>query len=315
MYMLLRSNHMQPIEPAYDPVNICCACNEKYAFPLAVCLYSLLVNGNKHRCYDIIVLHSAVSSVALEPVERLAELFSNCTIRFVDMMDFREQVKNAEHSYITAETNYRLAILGELFGRYDRMLYLDCDTVVEDDISRLFDTDLKGNAVGGAPGVDIRMLRFNKKGFFIDDRPSNIEDYLRNILGIREPDRYFNAGVLLFDLKKCREFTSEHEAVELLNRRKLMYNDQDVLNVLFADRIYSLDIRWNYTVNIEHGVVFHDPKIAGFMSEFHREEYGIIHYTGGNKPWNDKVPLWEHYHKYEKELLEVITCHQAEKIR
>lgn len=302
---------MQSIKPAFDPVNICCACNEKYAFPLSVCLYSLLTNGNKQRCYDIVILHSALPPAAMEPFGRLAEHFGRCSIRFVDMMEFREQVKNAEQSYITAETNYRLAVLGELFGRYDRMLYLDCDTIVEGDISELYDTDLKGNAVGGAPGVDIRLLRFSKKGFFIDGRPSNIEGYARDILGIREPDRYFNAGVLLFDLKKCREFTSEREAVELLNSRKWMYNDQDVLNILFADRIYSLDIRWNYTVNIEYGVTFHDPKIAQFMGEFHREEYGIIHYTGGNKPWNDKVPLWERYRKYEKEFLEVITCHQA----
>lgn len=306
---------MEPIEPAYVPVNICCACNEKYAFPLAVSLYSLLVNGNKRRYYDIIILHSAIPLAAMQPIERLAEHFANCSIRFVDMMGFRERVKNAENSYITAETNYRLAILGSLFKRYDRMLYLDCDTIVEGDISDLFDTDLKGNAVGGAPGVDIRVLKFNKKGFFIDDKPGNIEDYARDVLGIRELDRYFNAGVLLFDLKKCREFTSELEAVELLNSRKWMYNDQDVLNILFADRIYSLDIKWNYTVNIEHGVVLPDPRLAQFLRGFHCGEYGIIHYTGGNKPWNDKVPLWEHYRKYEKEFLEVIVCQKAEKQR
>lgn len=297
---------MQSIKPAFSPVNICCACNENYAAPLAVCLYSLLRNADKRRYYDIVILHSAVPQDSRKPLLKLAEHFGYCSIRFVDMTEFRESVKDATNAYITAETNYRLAILGDLFAQYDRMIYLDCDTIVEGDISELFDADLKGNAIGGAPAVDFRVLRFTKKGFVIDNKPINIAEYARDILGIREFERYFNAGVLLFDLKKCREITSVKEAVELLNSRMLMYNDQDVLNMLFMDRIYSLDIKWNYTVNVEHGLAFHDPRIVEMMKEFRRTEFGVIHYTSGRKPWLTDTPLAEYYHKYEKEFKEAI---------
>lgn len=233
---------MQSLRPAFAPVNIVYATNAEYAPHLAVSMYSLLCNADRSRLYDIVVLHSDISPESRERLLRLEKLFPNCSIRLVDMTEFHQSVKDCTRSYITAETNYRLAVLGELFERYDRVLYLDCDTIVEGDISELYDTDLRGNAFGGAVATDIRLLRFTKKGFFIDNTPYNIEDYAKTFMGLTDLDRYFNAGVALFDLRKCREFISEQAAVELLNQRKWIYNDQDVLNMLFKDSVYMLDI-------------------------------------------------------------------------
>lgn len=295
---------MQSIKPAYSPVNICFACNENYAPPLAVCMYSLLCNADKSRVYDIVVLHSDISQESRDLLRRVGEHFPNCSVRFVDMTDFRERVKDATHAYITAETNYRLAILGELFAAYDRVLYLDCDTIVEGDISELFDTDLCGKAVGGAEAVEARVFAMTKKGFFIDGYPYNFEDYAKKFMGITDLSRYFNAGVTLFDLKRCRKLTSAEAAVELLNKRRWMNNDQDVLNMLFTGSIFKLDQKWNYTTNIEQEVSLRDPRLKKLFADVRRTEYGIIHYTSGNKPWNSEVPLGEHYHKYEKALKE-----------
>ena len=295
---------MQSIKPAYSPVNICFACNENYAPPLAVCMYSLLCNADKSRVYDIVVLHSDISQESRDLLRRVGEHFPNCSVRFVDMTDLRERVKDATHAYITAETNYRLAILGELFAAYDRVLYLDCDTIVEGDISELFDTDLCGKAVGGAEAVEARVFAMTKKGFFIDGYPYNFEDYAKKFMGITDLSRYFNAGVTLFDLKRCRKLTSAEAAVELLNKRRWMNNDQDVLNMLFTGSIFKLDQKWNYTTNIEQEVSLRDPRLKKLFADVRRTEYGIIHYTSGNKPWNSEVPLGEHYHKYEKALKE-----------
>lgn len=296
---------MQSIKPAC--VNICFACNDNYAPYLAVSMYSLLRNADPSRFYDILVLYSSLTEDSIALLKQVGGLFGYCSVRLVDMTEFRERVKGCSGSYITAETNYRLAILGELFAQYDRVLYLDCDTIVEGDISQLFDTDLCGNAVGGAVATDIRLLRYTKKGFFIDNKPYNIEGYAKNFMDITDLDRYFNAGVTLFDLRKCRELTSEQAAVELLNRRKWLYNDQDVLNMLFKGNVHIFDIKWNYTVNIEHEFNYCDQRIQRLMADVRRNEYGIIHYTGGGKPWNKAVPLGEHYHKYADKLKEELS--------
>ncbi|MGN1119938.1 MAG: glycosyltransferase family 8 protein [Oscillospiraceae bacterium] len=295
---------MERLKPAYRSVNICYATNENYAPYLAVSMYSLLKNAAKDRVYDIVILHSAIPPDSIAYIEKVGALFPNCSVRMVDMMDFRESVKDATHAYITAETNYRLAILGELFAEYDRVLYIDCDTIVEGDVSELFDTDLGGNAVGGAEAVEARVFCMTKKGFFIDGYPYNFEDYAKKFMGITDLTRYFNAGVTLFDLKRCRKLTSAETAVELLNKRRWMNNDQDVLNMLFTGSIYKLDQKWNYTTNIEQEVSLRDPRLKKLLADVRRTEYGIIHYTSGRKPWNSEVPLGEHYHKYDKELKE-----------
>ena len=58
-----------------------------------------------------------------------------------------EKVSSDVGVYYSVETNYRLFLFSELFSAYDRMIYLDCDTVVTGDISRLFDMPLKGSFV------------------------------------------------------------------------------------------------------------------------------------------------------------------------
>ncbi len=70
--------------------------------------------------------------------------------------NFTTRVKERVSSYITAATNYRLFLLGELFGKYDRVLYLDCDITVTGDISELFDTDLGGKSIAAAEMVESR---------------------------------------------------------------------------------------------------------------------------------------------------------------
>ena len=88
---------MQSIKPSC--VNICCACNDNYAPPLAVCLYSLLCNADKSRLYDIVTLHSDISQESCEYLLRVGELFPNCNLRLVDMTEFRESVKGCSGSY------------------------------------------------------------------------------------------------------------------------------------------------------------------------------------------------------------------------
>lgn len=130
--------------------------------------------------------------------------------------NFTTRVKERVSSYITAATNYRLFLLGELFGKYDRVLYLDCDITVTGDISELFVTDLGGKSIAAAEMVESRYYIRSKKAIFFEEMPYNFTDYCKKISGIRHMENYFNAGVILFDLKRCRKFTFHKEAVELL---------------------------------------------------------------------------------------------------
>lgn len=289
-----------------NPVTLCYASDENYAPHMTVSIYSLMCNADKSRQYEIIILHSELSEQSKEKLLRLGKKFPNFSVRFVDMSTVHDSVKDRVGTYITAATNYRLFILGELFGKYDRVLYIDCDTIIEGDISELYDMNLEGRAIAAAEMVEARHYIRTKRALFYEETPYNFTDYCTKILEIKHIERYFNAGVILFDLKRCRKLTSDKAAVELLNRKKWIYNDQDTLNILFNDSVKMLDLKWNYTYNIEQFCTSRKPTTRELFADARRTEYGVIHFISGKKPWHADVALGEHYHKYQKQLQEVI---------
>ena len=291
---------MKHIDPIYNDVNICFACNDKYAEPLCTMLYSLLKNSDRTRSYDILIMQSNISEENKRRLMRFAG--ENVSVRLIDASDFHYRVEGYGRNYISAETNYRLYLLSEAFSQYDRMLYLDCDMQVCDDICRLYDTDLEKMVVGACEAASMRALSIAKKAVFFDGMPCNVDHYRKECLGLSAPERYFNAGMLLLDLKLCRAIADEKRALEVLSAHSMQYNDQDCLNILFDGKVRLLDIRWNYSVAIPHALVCGNGQITKAYADLARETYGVVHYIGSHKPWDYDVPLGEIYRQNNEKM-------------
>ncbi len=123
------------------------------------------------------------------------------------------------------------------------------------------------------------------------------------MLGLKEPESYFNAGMLVLDLEKCREITDDIKAVEVLTAHKMHYNDQDCLNIIFEDNVKLLDVRWNYITAIPSCAESLDKRISERYTELLRNEYGIVHYIGSQKPWNSDVPMGEIYTQNNRQMI------------
>lgn len=290
------------IKPAYDPVCVCFACDDHYARHLGVTIYSMLYNADADRCYDILVLHNRIKEEHQHYLQKVGALFSHATLRLVDVSALDYLVKDRVLTYITSATNYRLFLLGDMFAKYHRMLYLDCDMVVTGDIAPLYDMDLEGNAIGAVEMAEARYFCYAKKAIMFDGMPYNFTNYKNQVLKLENPEFYFNAGMVLFDLDRCREMTNEKEALRVLNEAKYHYNDQDVLNILFNTSVKPLDFIWNYAINIP---MYHEIKNEAVQKLFAntlREDFVVIHYNGGKKPWMGEVPMGEHYHVYAGKL-------------
>ena len=156
-----------------NPIAVCYASDENYAPYMTVSIYSLMCNADKSRQYEIIILHRELSEQSKDKLLRIAEKFPNFTVRFADMSAVHDSVKDRISSYITAATNYRLFLLGEDFKEYDRMVYIDSDTIVEGDISELYDTDLGAKAIGAAEMVEARHYIRTNKALFYEGQPYN----------------------------------------------------------------------------------------------------------------------------------------------
>lgn len=292
---------MQPIQQAFEPVSICFASDDNYAPYLKVAIYSLLCNRNRERSYDIIILHKRISKEHQGEILGLADGKSGVSIRFVNVVEADRELQSDVGCYYAVETNYRLLLFSKLFQNYRRMMYLDCDIIVTGDVGELFDVDLEGKSAAGVEDVGFRWLAYTKRAIFLDNKPYNVLNYCTDVLGMKDPGSYVNAGVLLFDLEKCRQKVSFRDVVETLHSRNFFYNDQDVLNILLEGNIKQVDCKWNYMNNIAFYLECDRKEFRELYLDLRREDYRIIHYISAKKPWNGEVPMGEVWQKYADE--------------
>ena len=94
-----------------------------------------------------------------------------------------------------------------------------------------------------------------------------------------EPERYFNAGILLMNLKAMRAFHFQQVFLELLDKVTFQVaQDQDYLNVICRDRVRYVGCEWNAMPN---GAPVGQPQ--------------IIHYNVDCKPWHRDEVRYEAY--------------------
>ena len=154
----------------------------------------------------------------------------------------------------------------------ERVLYLDSDLVVLDDLSPLYGIDLAGKILAAAPD-------------FPWDPDGRETQRLRRI-GVADPDRYVNSGVLLMDLRRWRELDCTARLLDFIDRmgRDLTFPDQDAINVVLKGEILVVGARWNLQARMYRLGRRHFPREHAVASTAGRRP-AIVHYTTADKPW------------------------------
>ncbi len=231
------------------------AADDAYAPFLAVSLKSLLDNADKKYFYKI---HILASNMCEKNRNRISSLVTeNSKITFVNPEKRLAHIMNSLslRDYYSVATYYRLFI-ANMFTEYTKVLYIDSDTVVPGDISKMYFTEIGENLVGAVPESVMLQDVFGR--------------YSEKVLNVSR-FRYFNAGILLMNLKKFREDRIEEKFLDLLARVKLpVAQDQDYLNILCKDRVYYFPHDWNLV-----------PADDLPFNSVH-----IVHYKMAMRPWH-----------------------------
>lgn len=247
------------------------ATDDNYLPFLSITLESLWENSSHAYDYEMYVLHSGIRQDYQEKILRYNK--EGFRISFVDVTESLEDIKEDLHmrDYYTATTYFRVFI-ASLFPQYDKAIYLDCDTVIMGDISELYDCDLGKNMLAGAPCEGVNSFEVYKR-------------YVSQVDGL-DPDYFFNAGVLLLNLKAFREEGFYQQFADLLKKYKFsVIQDEDYLNVLCQDRVLRLPRAWNKT-----------PVAPDVLP---KEELRIVHYLMTWKPWRySDIPYQEYFWEY-----------------
>lgn len=109
----------------------------------------------------------------------------------------------------------------DLLPNEEKVLQLDIDTVVCDDLTPLWDTDIEGKWFAACPEY---LGRYNPW-----DKP-----------------KYYNIGVCLYNLKQMRKDNAMQKMVDLMNSRQMGCVEQDALNYFgVPDKCVDIPVRYN----------------------------------------------------------------------
>lgn len=292
------AEELKPLDMFDKPiVPVVFAADDNYVPQLTTTVYSAMKNADPTYFYDVVVLQR---NIAWDKQERLRDFFKqfpNMSLRFTNVeRELSGYDLSTNNAHISIETYYRF-LIQKLLPFYDKVLYLDSDIVINGDISKLYNTDLQGKLLGAIRDIDF-LANLNVKH-------GKRMGYAKNVLKMKNPYDYFQAGVLVLNTKAMRERYTIKQWLTYASNPAFIYNDQDVLNAHCEGEVLYLPWEWN---------VVHDcgGRVGNLFVQAPNDIYDaymksrnnpkIIHYAGFQKPWTDPdCDFASIYWKYARE--------------
>lgn len=262
-----------------EPVLVVLAANEKYVPVLYTCIQSVVCHVTPGRKYKIYIFHTDIQTCSQKHFQTfLARTYVQIYFINVKKRVSGYQLKAKQH--ITTETFYRFLIL-DLLKDHSKAVYLDCDTIVCRDIAQLYDTPMERYLVAAVRDADFAG-QCNRKD-------SGMREYCRNVLGLKDPFQYFQAGVIIWNISMMRREVSVSKLFEMADTGIYRFSDQDILNVVCRGRVKYLDMAWNVLSDSGNfrwqNVIRYAPYSIQKEYKNARKQPYLIHYAGYLKPW------------------------------
>ncbi len=222
----------------------------------------------------------------------------NCRIVFVDTIDIVNKFEiNVNPGIWPINCLQRLFICDRIPESVKRILYLDCDILVRKSLKQLYDIEFGDEYCAAIPDCLSRLCKSN--------------------IGINENDIYYNSGVLLINLEKWRKMNVEKLFVASMQEHKgrLQYPDQDLINMVFQNKIFRVNAKYNvtsyeYGYSYEELMYYHNAEDYIDKNEFvtAKKDPYIFHFTNDVRiirPWykNSNHPFFEEWNSIRNKTL------------
>ena len=221
-------------------INICLSLDNNMIYPTLVSMTSALENNNNKK--NILSFYLLLSNdfnkeniQIFESLKRNYPIIINYYI-IPNIFDSFKKWNSGTHCH------YHKIIIPILFPYLERILYLDSDTLIFKDLSKMYNLDFNQNFILGAQAHDkYIMKKFNLK--------------IKVLV---------NAGVILFNIKKIRRYNKDIELLyfTMKNSKKLKYPEQDSINIVFNPKIGILPYEYGMRIidSLETYKRFCEPK-------------------------------------------------------
>lgn len=273
-------------------MNVVYSASDLYASLAGISLTSLLMNNAAMPEIRIIILDNGIGDANKVRLRKTAERFHR-EIQFVPLKDSLKAVA-------LDMKRWNVSTFGRLFEasslpEMDKVLHIDCDTIVDDSLQALWDTDIENKVLAAAPDC--------------------VSDAYKVNIGMAADELYIQAGVILLNLKRIRQLQLEQRFAAYLEQygESLAFVDQEIINACVpASEKAELPLRYN-SYSLLHLLTYQQVRrfkhVAHMPSESNYrdavESGAIYHFTWcaleDTRPWiqGDRHPKKERFLYYQ----------------
>lgn len=258
--------------------------DHNFVLPTSISIYSL-IKSTSLFC-EVFVLVCECDAEDIRVFEKLGE-HNNVKINIIDVSSLNSSENVTELDIHVSTAAVIKFFIPLLFSNYEKVLYVDGDTLILKDLADITQCDIGDNYIGAVS--DINAFYYKKKYY---------TDRLKCAMS-----NYYNSGVMLFNIKSCLADDISNKLFEYRIHGINDFMDQDALNVVMNPRIYSFPLSFNTIstcvryADIEHVKKYYPNEIT-YTDDYLSTAY-IYHYASPEKPWKyNDVYLGNIWYKY-----------------
>lgn len=239
--------------------------DDNYAPFVPVTVQSIREHKNDKNIYQIFVLGTGITDKHKKMLEALTS--DNIIISVIDINELISKDNRLKELFVNywfnASIYYRFFI-AEILKEYNKAIYIEADSLLLDDIAKIYQIDLNGKMFAAAQQIP-----------YLGNQSEEWHDYCRTRLKMKHPENYFNSGLLVMNLKKMRENNFRENSIATMNTHQFTYMDQDTLNFLYSEDVLLLDPMYDAEV----GLIRENDKPI------------LLHFSSLFKPWKQSLPF------------------------
>ena len=274
-------------------LNVAYASDDNFVRHAACSIYSLLDHNKDIEQIRVFMLSVGICDDYINKLNDIINKFDNASMEVIDLKDLKkmlgEHLKTGGWNVATMARFYLPSLLPE---DVDRVMYIDCDTIINGSLSDIPVFDMKGCYAAAVTEPTVMPM-------------------IRQKCKLDKSVPYHNAGVMVIDLNKWREDDIQEKLIEFyrVHNDELTAPDQDTINIVLKDKIYMLSPKYNFS-NVyffySYKSLSYFQKPAPFITKAQYDEANkkpvIIHFLGEDRPWRKgtKHPYSYLYEKYKQ---------------
>lgn len=245
---------------ASETVHVAYNIDDKYVIYTLLSINSILKNNKSNSDYTFWILGNGISEknkkMMIKYIEKRHQKIQFLSLKedtlYQSIFPLIKNIFNyTDFAHVSYVSFMRLFIPSLLPDDVHKVVYIDGDTLANQDVSKLFQTDLGEFPIG------------------------MVKDISQDLKKICNTNAYYNAGVVLINVDKWKKDDTLGTILSIFKENPSKYQryaEQDLLNCVFDGKIKTLDAKWN-------------NQVFRYLFTANYDDTGIFHYLSGEKPW------------------------------